>query len=226
VRYGGVNPHSSMMHLNGNLLCAVDVETTGLDPAKHDVIQIAVLPLDSEIKPLKTVFPFYMNMAPKRPENIDYNAMAVSKIDCVKLINNSIDPWKAVDLFEEWFTKLNLPVGKKIVPLAHNWQFDRSFILEWLGGPKCFEFFFHHCYRDSMTASLYLNDRAEQFIEKIPIPKVTLSYCGSVLGVPNAKAHDALQDCIQTAEVYRRMLTMFTPNSLGRTKDVDQDYSI
>jgi DNA polymerase III epsilon subunit-like protein len=208
-----------MIHLNGNLLCAVDVETTGLDPAKHDVIQIAVLPLDSEIRPLKTVMPFYMNMQPKRPENIDYQAMQVSKLDTLKIINMSIDPWKATDLFEEWFEKLNLPVGKKLMPLAHNWVFDRQFIMEWLGGPKSFEYFFHHHYRDSMTAALYLNDRAEQHVEKIPIPKVSLNYCGTVFRVPNAKAHDALQDCIQTAEVYRRMLMMHTSVGMNEKQE-------
>ncbi len=213
ARYG-VSEHSSMIHLNGNLLCVVDVETTGLDPAQHDVIQIAVLPLDSEIKPLKTVYPFYMNMKPKRPENIDWKAATVTKLNMAQLINSAIDPWTAVDLFEEWFRKLNLPVGRKIMPLAHNWPFDRQFILEWLGGPRSFEYFFHHHYRDSMCASLYLNDRAEQHIDHIPIPKVSLEYCCTVFGVQNLKAHDALQDCITTAEVYRRMLTIFTPTSL------------
>lgn len=209
----GHNPHSSMIHLNGNLLCAVDVETTGLDHTKHDVIQIAILPLDSSIKPLKTIHPFYMDMKPKRPETIDKKAATVHGMGMMELIQRGIDPWKAVDLFEEWFYRLNLPVGKKIVPLAHNWVFDREFIREWLGGPKNFENFFDHHYRDSMAAALYLNDRAEQHVERIPIPKVSLSYCCSVFSVNNLKAHDALQDCAATAEVYRRMLTMFTPNT-------------
>lgn len=209
ARYG-VNPHSSMIHLNGNLLCAVDVETTGLNFREHDVIQIAILPLDCNIKPLRTL-PFYVNMKPKRPENIDYKAMTVTKLSLVNLINNSIDPWTAVDLFEEWFHRLNLPVGKKIAPLAHNWPFDRMFIEDWLGGPKNFEAFFFHQYRDSMAAALYLNDRAEQHLDKIPVPKVSLDYCCSVFDIKNQKAHDALQDCLTTAEVYRRMVMMYTP---------------
>lgn len=201
----GHNPHSSMIHLNGNLLCAMDVETTGLDPQKHDVIQLAILPLDAQIKPLHTVHPFYVNMKPKRPENIDKNAAKAHKMDMAKLIIDGLDPWKCVDMFEEWFEKLNLPVGKKIVPLAHNWIFDSAFIKEWMGHLS-FEHFIDFHYRDSMAAALFLNDRADAHVEPYPYPKVSLSYCCSQLKIENIKAHDALSDCVATAEIYRRML--------------------
>lgn len=206
ARHGGHSPHSSMIHLNGNLLCAVDVETTGLDPQKHDIIQLCVLPLDSQIKPLQTVRPFVVEMVPKRPENIEPGATKTHRLNMAELVLRALDPWKAVDIFEEWFENLNLPIGKKIMPLAHNWLFDRDFIREWVGGPISFDHFFHFHYRDSMTAALFLNDRAEQKMEKPPYPKVSLGYCGSMLSVTNLKAHDALQDCVATAEVYRRMM--------------------
>ena len=205
----GHNPHSSMRHLNGNLLCAIDVETTGLDPMKHDIIQLAVLPLDAEIKPLQTVMPFYVNMKPKRPENIEKAAMKVNKTELAQLIINGLDPWKCVDMFEEWFERLNLPVGKKIVPLAHNWIFDSGFIREWMG-PLSFAHFIDYHYRDSMTAALYLNDRADAHVEPYPFPKVSLGYCCSQLKIDNINAHDALADCVATAEVYRRMLMVQT----------------
>lgn len=208
TRPAGRSPHSSMVHLNGNLLCAVDVETTGLTAGFHDVIQLAILPLDSCIKPLKTIMPFYVNMKPKRPENVEKAAARTHRIDMANLIINGLDPWKAVDLFEEWFERLNLPVGKKIVPLAHNWVFDRSFVIDWLGDLS-FQHFFDYHYRDSMTAALFCNDRADHHNERIPYPKVSLSYCSSELRVENINAHDALSDCVTTAEVYRRMLMEF-----------------
>ena len=45
----------SLVHLNGDLLCAVDCETTGLNCKEHDIIQVCVLPLDSQIQPLKEI---------------------------------------------------------------------------------------------------------------------------------------------------------------------------
>lgn len=223
ARYGH-SPHSSMQHLNGNLLCAVDVETTGLDPAKHDLIQICILPLDANIKPIK-IMPFYMNMKPKRPETINRKAMTVSNLSLVQLLRTAIDPWDAVDLLDEWFNRLHLPVGKKLVPLAHNWVFDRQFILEWLGGPKSFEYYFDYHYRDSFPACSYLNDRADAHCEPIPFPHIGLAEVCSKTGVQNLKAHDALQDCIATAENYRRLLTYFTPLTVGR-RETPPEYII
>lgn len=206
ARFGGRTPHSSMAHLNGNLLCAIDTETTGLDFRRHDIIQLAILPLDACIKPLQTVRPFVIEMIPKNMDAIEPGARKTHRIDMAQLILRAIDPWKAVDHFEDWFTKLNLPLGKKIMPLAHNWLFDRNFIESWLGGPLSFDNFFHFHFRDSMTAALFMNDRADQKMDPVPYPKVSLKYCCSQLSVRNERAHDALQDCVATAEVYRNML--------------------
>jgi oligoribonuclease (3'-5' exoribonuclease) len=208
-----------MVHLNGNLLCAVDVETTGVDPQKNDIWQIAVLPLDANIKPLQGIMPFYVNMRLKRPENIDPKAMNVGKADLAQLQLHAIDPWKAVDLFIEWFERLGLPEKKRIAPLASNWLFDRDFIIEWMGRLS-FDYYFHFHYRDTQASALFMNDRADRHIEKVPHPKVGLGYLGNLYGAQNLKAHDALQDCLQTAEVYSKMMSAYTPLVPG-TKMID-----
>src|SRR4030042_166775 len=136
-----------LQHLNGNLLCAVDCETTGLIPGKHDIWQICVLPLDADIKPLKTIMPFYVELRVKRPENIDHKAIKIAKVNWLEKQTRALEPFMAADLFDEWFEKLGLPLGKKIVPLGQNWPFDREFILEWLGHETFHQLFFPH-YRD------------------------------------------------------------------------------
>lgn len=209
-RYGR-SEHSTMVNLNENLLCAIDVETTGLDPFHHDIIQIAILPLDAHIEPLRTVLPFYMEMQPKRPENVDPNTTKVHRLKIAELMQRAIDPWKCLDLFEEWFKKLGLPLNKKIVPLAHNWCFDRDFVREWVGGPKSFEYFFDSRYRDTMAIAAYMNDRADMRVDKFPYPKISLSYCCNMHEITNLKAHDALQDCVATAKLYQKFLKMFIP---------------
>lgn len=205
ARYGH-SPHSSMKHLNGNLLCAIDVETTGFDAQKHDIIQLCILPLDHQIKPLETIMPFFVEMTPKRPENVDLEASKVHRLKMCEIIKRGMDPDKAYDLFEEWFAALNLPIGKNITPLAHNWVFDREFVREWTGGPLNFQNYFDFRYRDSMVAASFMNDRADARCAKYPYPKVSLEYLCSIHQIKNPKAHDALADCITTAEIYRRML--------------------
>lgn len=207
---GGRSPHSTMVHLNGNLLCAIDVETTGTNPQLHDIWQIAILPLDASIRPLKTVMPFYLDMQLKHPENVDPKALQISRANLTDLQLRAVDPWKGVDLFIEWFERLRLPEKKKIAPLASNWLFDRDFLVEWLG-IESFNYYFHFHYRDTQASALFMNDRADRHMERVPHPKVGLSYLSNLYSIKNLKAHDALQDCLTTAEVYSRMVSAYTP---------------
>lgn len=197
----------SMVHLNGDLLCVIDCETTGLRPHYNDLIQICILPLDSDMKPLKTVTPFYQHMKAARPENVDAKALEVNKIDFFHLQQTAFDPDKVADIFDDWFQKLKLPFGKKIQPLAQNWAFDREFIIDWLG-VTAFESYFDRRYRDTMSTALFLNDVADTHNEPYPFPKCSLKYIASQLKLDYSGAHDAMIDCMITAEAYRLMTRM------------------
>lgn len=197
-----------MRHLNGHLLCAIDVETTGLIAGHHDIWQIAILPLDAAIKPLKTVLPFYMNIKIKFPERIDPKAIKISKVEFARKQQHAIESFTCADLFDTWFDKLRLPMYKKIVPLAHNWVFDREFIIEWLGRAS-FELAFYPVYRDTMSIAAFDSDLQDFRSDPIVFKKQNLSFVSYQLGVQNEKPHDALQDAITTAECYRRLLLRF-----------------
>lgn len=209
----------SMQHLNGNLLCAVDIETTGLNPDYHEIMQICILPLDAGIKPIKEVNPFYINIIPEHPERIAEGAASTNRLKAAEIVQSGFDKYKAADYLEEWIDGLKLPVSnygirKKIVPLGQNYVFDRAFIYKWLG-TETYEYLFHHTFRDTMTSALYLNDRQSFFGEPVPFSKVKLSWLSKKLDVDYQGAHDALQDCLITAEVYRKMLTHVNFGLLG-----------
>ncbi len=199
--------YPGLVNLNGNLLCAVDVETTGLNPEKHDIIEIAVLPLDNDFKPQKqSLVPwFHMTMKPRRPENIDLDALEVNRSKLVEICNNALDADRVADLFMEWFEKLNLGIEKRISPLAHNWIFDVTMIRNWIG-PLSTELIFDGRYRDTMAFALSQNDCAEQRGTLCPYPKVNLKYLASTLKVDSPDAHNALPDCRITAEIYTKMI--------------------
>ena len=40
---------------------------------------------------------------------------------------------QAADAFQEWFRNLNLPLNRRLLPLASNWAFEYSFLTAWLG---------------------------------------------------------------------------------------------
>ena len=197
----------SATHLNGDIIAVIDCETTGLKPGYHDLIQVCILPLDSELNPSKKIMPFYQHIKATRPENVDPSALEVNKIDFFKLQQTAFDAMRVADLFDAWFQKLNLPLNKKIQPLAQNWPFDRPFLIDWLGS-AAFESYFDRRYRDTMPVALYYNDVADLFNEPYPFPKCSLKYLASTLKIDYTGAHDSMQDCLITAQAYKKMLSM------------------
>jgi len=198
----------AMQHWNFNFLCAIDCETTGLDPEIHELIQIAILPLDSEIKPIN-VMPFYIVLKPDCPELIDPKAMKINKL--TKAINTyGLDREKAKDLLGEWVVKLGMGVNKfgtakTITPLGHNYAFDKAFMIKWLGVGLYNEYFHPH-YRDTLTVASFIDDYTAWRAEDVPFGKKDLTWVADKVGYKRKGAHDALQDCVTTANAYRLML--------------------
>lgn len=203
-----------LTHLNGDLLCAIDCETSGEVPGYHDLLQVCVLPLDYKLEPWTDITPFYMLIQPKRPEYFgkksEFNDLEVQnrikKLFCQAQVDG-VEPYKAADLFDEWIKNLKLAYNKRIAPLAQNWPFDREFIIDWLGR-ESFKQYFDPRFRDTMASACYDNDRADFRIEPVPYNKVNLTWLCRVHKIENPRAHDALADCIATAKLYKSMVMM------------------
>ncbi len=193
------------IHLNGNIFCAVDVETTGLDAEKHSIIELCIFPLKGDYTQNKQWLPFNCTMQPIPGREIDQEALQVNRIDLAKVMLNSLDAYKVADLLVEWFEKLKLGMNKRIVPIAQNWPFDRGFIINWLG-VKTYELIFDRQYRDTFEYACNQNDRADMLQQPIPFPKQNLKYLASKFGIVNPDPHRALGDCVTTAAVYKQLL--------------------
>jgi len=196
-----------MQHLNGHLLCAIDCETTGLIAGFHDIIQICFLPLDSRCDPSTEYLPFDLKLIPRRKENIDPKALRINRSHISDILLSGVDPDIGADLFDDWFDSLKLPEGKRIMPLAHNWPFDSAFIIDWMGWLN-FNFRIDGRFRDTMAIASYYNDVADIYNEQYPYPKVTLRYIASQMEilVDESRTHDAIYDCVLTAEIYKKLL--------------------
>jgi DNA polymerase III epsilon subunit-like protein len=203
-----VKTYSCLVHLNGNLMAAVDLETTGTQPGYHEIIQIAILPLDSEFKPLEGVRPFYTNIRPNHPERETPAATQKHKIPMSELLLHAPSSERVQDWLVEWWEALDLPYQKGLVPLAHNWAFESGFLKAWLGVPMVDKLFYAQA-RDSMLYALSLNDKYACAGEAAPFNHVSLGSLCKKLGIVNTNPHDALADCLAEAEVYRTLLRMY-----------------
>jgi DNA polymerase III epsilon subunit-like protein len=201
-----MNGCPGLIHLNGNMLASVDVETTGTVPGYHEIVQIALAPLNSDLQPLAGVTPFYTNLRPEHPKRVDLRSWQIHGLRLDDLIENAPSQEKAADLLLEWFESLHLPVSKRLVPLAHNWPFECGFLKAWLG-PQGMDHVFHYHPRDAMGFAVTLNDKAVLAGRQPPFDRVSLSHLCQFFNVANPKPHDALSDALAEAEVYRAMLT-------------------
>ena len=202
--------YPGLLTLDGNLMAAVDIETTGLLAGFHEVIQIAVQPLDAHLEPLKDVLPFYTNIQPEHFNRINNESMRVHGINLTDLRTAALDKWKVADLFDDWVQKLDLPYRKSLIPLAHNWAFESGFLKHWLG-LESFNQLFHPHPRDTMILALSIADRAAFRGEDSPFNRYGLKSLCNTLGIPFIGHHDALADALATAQLYRTLMTLNIP---------------
>lgn len=199
--------YSGMVHLNGNLIAAIDYETLGRRAGYHDIVQMAVVPLNSDLRPLAGVRPFYTSIKPLHPERVERAAMAVHGLSLDHLMMHAPERDRVQDLLVEWYENLELPYGKKLIPLAHNWAFEHGFTVAWLGVDLT-ETMFYGTARDSMLTAGYINDREATMGNPAPFAMLSLKSMALKFGIVNEKPHDAYHDSITEAEVYRTLVRM------------------
>ena len=185
------------------------METTGLQSGYHDIVQIAVLPLEPiTLEPHPKYRPFYQNIRPINPDRADPIAMQVNGLDMNELLMCPTAD-QVEDALIDWFAGLELPLGKRIVTLCQNSPFDLGFMKAWLG-IEGFESVFSRRGRDTMYVASGIIDREEFRGFKAPFNNVSLKGLCQHFGITIDNHHDAMADCIATAAVYRELLRLDT----------------
>ena len=196
----------SWVHLFGNVLCAVDIETTGRVPGYHEIIQIGIQVLTTDCEPDPNVTPFYHTIRPEHPDRSEVDAGCIHNLDLDHLVAYAPDKWEVADWLEDWFQKIPKPMGKKLAPIAQNWQFEASFIREWIG-IEAFNAIINCSHaRDTMIVAGYVRDYLYKRGQTIPFKGVGLRQLCHDFGIVNENPHDALADARAEAAVYKKLL--------------------
>jgi len=193
----------ALVTFNGNTLAALDIETTGVVPGYHEIVQIAIVPLGGDLEPLESS-PFYMNIKPEHPDRVMPEAMQVNRLRLGDLMQCPTQV-QVQDTLEEWFQALKFNQDKRMIALTQNGEFDIPFVKVWLGEVAYHRYF---CFngRDSMQFALGLNDQAAFKCRPLPFAGVGLKPLCNRLGIQLDDHHDALSDCLATAKVYKELL--------------------
>ncbi len=177
-------------------LAFIDIESTGLDPERHEIIQIGVVVATQEWvdgKPsFQVVEEFEIKVKPERIEDADKSALKINGY-------NEAD----------WTEASTLPEAMKIfsdktadtIMVAHNVVFDYCFLNKafYITGE---DNRMHYHKLDTISiafAKLYLNEDVDRF---------SLQYICDHFGIVNEKAHTALSDSRATFELYQKLMNL------------------
>jgi len=212
-------PELNLIHLNGNLLCGIDIETTGLDFEQHDIYELAIIPIDDKFH--RNINRKWLDLVirPSRPDNIDWSGVGKTKNKSriERAMEKGLDSHTAMTILDRWFDEQNLG-SKRVAPVGHNYSFEARFLRAWLGSLNYETKFADYEVRDTMVIAKFLNDMADfRGEEKFPYPKANLTYLASTLKVEHdyGRAHTALADVATTIDVYRRQMEELNKIMLG-----------
>lgn len=197
-----------MKHLNNNVICAVDIETTGNLPGFDDLVEISVIPLQG-FNPDKSIMPFNIWMQPKRPENLkDIKRKFVKERSA-----QACDPYTAVTMFEHWYEKLQLKHNKRIIPLSFAWPEKMGFLMDWFdsseeGEPYYYDYFDSLIYRDLLVLANYWNDVAHCRSIHYPFTKQRLHFMAQKMGVAWPRPSTTLSRCFTMIQIYNKLLQL------------------
>lgn len=192
------------MKLSERPLAFIDTETTGLDPSKHEVIDVAVVFDDDVFRRVGApwamqlrreepdVAVWHTRIRPERIEDAEPKALEVN--------GYRADLWAdAPTAAEVAHTIANLltRAGADPVIVGHNVSFDRDFLNALLrrSGSKA-----QVSYHAVDTVALCYEHLVPCGLESLSLDNVR-----RFMGIPTAGGHAALKDALDAREVYRRL---------------------
>lgn len=203
----------------------IDTETTGLNPTKHGLIQMAALALDSE---LQIVAEYNEYICPPEGTEFDFEAQAIHNIPR-STVDNGLNYTEFADSFIDFISD---NFNTKPIIVAQFFAFDYGFLtsvfdqameldsdikirlkVENESQSGVFNTLLSRNFIDTKALASVMNLKAELISKPPYFQETSLSKYGGLkdtLGIPQDKfqAHDALADCYATREVLEKMIDL------------------
>ena len=167
----------------------IDIETTGLDVAGHEIIEIGCVLTTPK---LKVIEEFELKIKPKHIETSDPVSLKVNHY-------NEKD-WKSAIALKEAIKILSKKVENCIM-VGQNVAFDSGFLEHAFSQTKTKNSLHYHKL-DTISiawAKLHHNKNVEHF----SLRELCLHF-----GIENARAHDALSDARATFQLYKKLMEL------------------
>ena len=185
-----------------HIIAAIDLETTGLDVDRHEIIEIAIVPLNPDLTVSAVLPEFTARIRAEHSKTADADALKVNGLDPKEGKSKS----EVAADFRQWLAECDI---EKIYPLAHNLKFDMAFFCK--AFPAEARVFSHHG-RDSMYFALAVNDISLRDTGEAKFSSAALWVVKEALGLPTDNCHSAIEDAKDAACVYRKLMALLTLN--------------
>lgn len=180
-------------------LAFIDLETTGLDPDKHEIIEIGCIvarPPEKGARPegseLKIISELELKVKPEHLETAEPEALRIN--------GYSDAEWLFAVSLEQALTALAEKTDGAMM-ISHNITFDWPFLQRGFAATKVRNRL-HGVRLDLLSmafAKLHSRDEVQRF---------NLRALGEHFGIKNERAHSALADTRAALEIYKKLLTV------------------
>jgi DNA polymerase-3 subunit epsilon len=169
-------------------LVFVDCETTGLDPARHELVEVAAIRVSPQT--LAVQIEIAMRVRPDRIDDADPESL--------RIVGFSEEAWSDALPLDEAMAQLE-PVLDNAMLAGHNVAFDRSFLdAAWTRVGHRPDNLDYHLLDTATMAWPLLSSGA--------LSSVSLTSVCKHLGIERGREHSALPDARASLEVARRLL--------------------
>lgn len=182
----------------------IDIETTGLDSHKHDVIELSIHRMGVEGEAAQKTW----CLRPITPDTIDPAALRINGHKLDDLLHRTKegreryqDPAQTIIDIENWLSEDGMPAEKRFL-IGQNVAFDRERLEQlWVKLESRDSFPFGRRYMDTMVVELFMDFCKGQFADAYNLGTLVKKY-----GVKNEKAHTAAADVKATKEVFEKQV--------------------
>ncbi len=179
------------MTFKGKKLAFVDIETTGTNPWKHEIIELGCLiAKQNDDGSFAVLGEFEVKIKPERIEDAEPEALRINGYDEAQ--------WLFAHTMEEALKLMAQKIDGEATFIAHNVTFDYSFLVNAYGRLGVKEPFFHKY--DTLTMAM-MKYRFDEEVQRLSLKALCEKF-----GIKNEKAHTALADVRATFEVFKKLI--------------------
>lgn len=190
-----------MLPLWKNPLVAIDIRTTGPDPERHEICQLAAVKLNSDLVPRHGIDKLILNIIPDYRDSVNTTYLIKYSLPFERLMMTGCTQADALRLWRDWAGSFAM------LPVCYGWDTIQPFMTKFTGPD-----FYIRPVRDLLTYAAYAHDRHHFFAYNPGFTSFTRKRLYEICNVNCFDLKDAMLTCLANVDSIRWLLKHHLPN--------------